>query len=68
MYLRGWYEGCGEKCILQPLSRATEAARRVLPNKNVGKICGILGLLRPGGTVPRIWLAEGEELESNLLR
>jgi hypothetical protein len=26
-YFLSWYEGRGEKCILQPLSRATEDAR-----------------------------------------
>jgi hypothetical protein len=43
---RSRYKGCGEKCILQPLSRATEAARRILPNKNIGKICGVLATVR----------------------
>jgi hypothetical protein len=41
---RSSYEGCGEKCILQFLSRATEAARQILSNKNIGKISAISAL------------------------
>jgi len=37
LYFPRWYEGCGEKCILQPLSRATDAARHILPNKKHGQ-------------------------------
>jgi len=44
---RSWYEGCGEKCILHPLSRATHTTRQILQNKNIGKIRGMLGLPRP---------------------
>jgi hypothetical protein len=45
------YEGCGEKCILQPLSRASGAARQILPDKTSGKIRGILAGFRARGTV-----------------
>jgi hypothetical protein len=33
MYFPRWYEGCGEKCILQPLLRETEVAGPILQNK-----------------------------------
>lgn len=44
------YEGCGEKCILQPRSRAAEAARQILPNETWGKNRGILTTFSAGGT------------------
>jgi hypothetical protein len=55
---RSWYEGCGEKCILQSLSRATEAAHQILPNKDIGKIREILGSNAQEVRRPQIWLAE----------
>jgi hypothetical protein len=67
-YCLAWYEGYGEKCILQPLSRADKATQEVLPNKNMGKIRGILSTSLPGSTTSQIWLAEREQLGSNLLR
>jgi hypothetical protein len=35
------------------LSRATEAAHEILPNKNIDKISGILGASCPGNTATR---------------
>jgi hypothetical protein len=61
--LPGWYKGYGEKCILQPLSKATDAARQYLPRKNIGKYRGILGSLRPASTASQIALAEREGFE-----
>ena len=51
------YEACGEKCILQPLSRATEAASPNSLRRNAWQIRRILagsegsryGLLKSGG-------------------
>src|SRR4051794_23778090 len=56
-----------EKCVLQPLSRATGVTRRIPQNKNLCKISRASGHFRPGSTAGPIWLAEGEELGSNLL-
>jgi hypothetical protein len=44
------YEGCGEKCILRPLSRAAEATRGILPDKTSAKIRGILSTFATDGT------------------
>lgn len=57
------YEGCGEKCILRPLSRAAEATRGILPNETSGKIRGILTTFAADGTASLIMVAEGENLK-----
>jgi hypothetical protein len=67
LYFPRWYEGRGEKCVLQSPSRATEGGGRFSRTKNIGKIRGILGLRCLESTAPRIWLAEGEKPEKILL-
>jgi hypothetical protein len=61
------YEGCGEKCILRPLSRAAEAARQILPDETSGNISGLLVTFAADGTASRFMVAEGEKLEKTLL-
>ena len=60
-------EGCGEKCILQPLSRAAEAPRQILPDETSNKIRGILATFAADGTASLFMVAEGEKLEKTLL-
>jgi hypothetical protein len=57
-----------EKSAFSSPDREQLTAHRILPNKNIGKIREISGSRRPEDTAPQIWLAEGEELGSNLLR
>jgi hypothetical protein len=51
------YEGYGEKCILQPLSRAAEAARQILSDETLGKNRGIFETLADG-TASKFIVAE----------
>jgi hypothetical protein len=43
---RSWYRACGEKCILRPQSRTTEAALPNSPERNHRQIPGKFGYLR----------------------
>ena len=56
--LRTACEGCGEKFILQPLSRAAEAARQILRDETSGKIRGILAASAADGTASLFMVAE----------
>lgn len=53
------YEGCGEKCVLQPQSRATEAARQILRDEKPSKIPGIFAAFSDRSTASQLMVAEG---------
>src|SRR5579859_6425523 len=57
------YEGCGEKCILQPLSRALRRRAKFSRTKRRAESAGFWRHPTADGTASLLMVAEGEKLE-----